>query len=93
MADFSVTTYPRTLIKARDLQLADEIRSGLGCDGWDTAIVKQVTDDSITLFRPYGHHADFSYTGGVICYIGVEEYTIARDSDVEYYVYRRTDLR
>jgi hypothetical protein len=88
-----MTTYPRVKMKARDLQLADEVKSELGTEGWDTAIVSQIRDGNIHLFRPYGTHADFSYTGGVICYIGVANYTIAQDSDVEYYVYKRTSLR
>lgn len=35
--------------------------------------VCKVNDDgTVNLFRPYTHTADFSYTGGVICYVGTE---------------------
>lgn len=88
-----MTTYPNKLIKARDLQLGDEINCNPhGSGGWNTAIVKKVTDDTVRLFRPYGHHADFSYTGGVICYIGIEEFEVPKN-DMEYYVYRRVVLK
>jgi len=40
------------------------------------AIVKKIDPNGdINLFRPYGVTADFSYTGGVICYVGIEEFT------------------
>lgn len=78
-------------IKAKDLKLADTIIIGTGIT-WSNAIVKQVTDKDIVLFRPYGTTVDFSYTGGVICYIGVEEYTIPQN-DCEYEVLERKDLK
>ncbi len=35
--------------------------------------VCKVNDDgTVNLFRPYTHTSDFSYTGGVICYVGIE---------------------
>jgi hypothetical protein len=38
--------------------------------------VCKVNDDgTVNLFRPYTHTADFSYTGGVICYVGIENMT------------------
>ena len=82
----------KKIILAKDMQLADVIRwPELG--DWNTCIVKNVTDKDVALFRPYGHHADFSYTGGVICYIGVGDCTISRDSTHEYELLRRTELR
>ena len=76
--------------KAKDLGLGDIIRT-LGPDGnpnilgYSTATVKQISKDGyITLFRPYVHTDNFSYTGGVICYIGIETYQIpANDTLVE----------
>jgi hypothetical protein len=41
-----------------------------------TMIVKNITCGEVTLFRPYPHAADFSYTGGVPCYVGVEEFKV-----------------
>jgi hypothetical protein len=38
--------------------------------------VKKIEEDGITLFRPYVHHEDWEYTGGCICYIGIEEFRI-----------------
>lgn len=66
-----------TKIKARDLQLADVIEITTG--GYRTATVKQIQDGYATLFRPYVHTDDFSYTGGVICYIGIETFQIRMD--------------
>lgn len=45
---------------------------GIADEGYNTATVSQVYDDgTVDLFRPYVHTADFSYTGGVICYVGI----------------------
>jgi hypothetical protein len=85
------TAYAHVRLPAKYLQLADVVQLE-GIDGFNTALVKQVTAEEVTLFRPYGQHADFQYTGGVICYIGVDEFKIARN-DVNYLVLRRTDLR
>lgn len=72
-----MTTYPRTRFPVNELQTGDTVRFD-GIDGFQTAIVKQVTDKEVTFFRPYGTTADFEYTGGVICYVGVEEFSVAR---------------
>lgn len=69
------------LIRAIDMQLADTIQPIENSDGFTTCTVKQVTETQVTLFRPYVHTADFSYTGGVICYIGFEEYCISRQNE------------
>ncbi len=45
---------------------------------WGTMIVKRLTDDSVTLWRPYGTTADFSCGESVICYMGLEEFTMDR---------------
>ena len=53
-------------------RLGDTVSCGW-VDGWDTAIVSRLNEDgTIDLFRPYGTTADFSYTGGVMCYVGIE---------------------
>ena len=71
-------------IKTSQLQLADVVRMSPDTMAFSTAIVTQIKDNIITLFRPYGVTADFSYTGGVICYTGIEEYTIySSDREVE----------
>lgn len=65
-------------VKMTDLNLGDHVRLENMAD-WNHAIVKQITDDSIHFFRPYGVTADFSYTGGVMCYTGVEEWSAPKN--------------
>jgi len=67
----------RTWVKASELKLADTIQ--VECSAWNFAIVKQVTEQDVVLFRPYGVTEDFSYSGGAICYVGIEEYSIPRN--------------
>lgn len=62
-----------------ELQLADTV-TRQGTDGLVT--VKQLTDTDVTFFRPYTHTGDFSYTGGVICYVGIETWTEQRSPHV-----------
>lgn len=78
-------------LPASELKPGDVIRT-LCVPPWDSAIVKQVKDGNITIFRPYGHFADYLTTSGVITYIGVEEYTIPVTSHM-YWVYQRTELK
>jgi hypothetical protein len=82
-----------TTIKARDMKLADTVRYAPFGWAWNVAIVKQITATDVVLFRPYGTTADFSYTGGVICYIGTEQYTIPLSSDSEYELLERKELK
>jgi len=58
-------------MKNSELQLADQVTRA-GTRGVVT--VKNIKDGRIQFFRPYTHTADFSHTGGVICYIGLEEW-------------------
>jgi hypothetical protein len=78
-------------IAARDLRLADTI--DLGFAPWGYAIVKQIKDGEVTLFRPYGTTADFSCTSGVICYTGIEDIKVSRDSDRAFIVVERKELK
>ena len=81
------------VLKACDLRLADTICID-NVIPWGYCIVKQIKDGEITLYRPYGTTADFSYnTGGVICYVGLDEFKIPLDSDREYRVIERKDLK
>ena len=77
--------------KARDLRLADIV--DLGFNPWGNAIVKQIKDGVVTLFRPYGTTADFSCTGGVICYTGIEEIRDSLASSREFLVIERKELK
>ena len=66
-------------VKIRDLKLADVV--GLGEYPFSDAVVKQIKDGCVTVFRPYAITADFSYTGGVIPYIGIEEIIYYQSDD------------
>ena len=73
-----------TTVKQSELALGDTVRLSPGCDPFRDATVKQVADGCVTLFRPFVNTADFSYTGGVCCYIGIEEWKIpANDGPIE----------
>lgn len=68
-------------VMAKDLKLADTVQLWQERD-WGTAIVKQIKDGFITLFRPYGTTSDFSHTGGVTCYVGIEEFQVSANNDL-----------
>lgn len=72
-------------VKASELHLGDIVKASDVAYGVST--VKNISQDAsgvvVTLFRPYVVTADFSYTGGVICYIGVEEYNITGSMEVD----------
>lgn len=78
-------------LKTTELKLGDVVQVFDGAYG--TATVKQIRDGMITFFRPYTQTADFSYTGGVICYIGFEEFTRFHSDDQEWIVYHRVELK
>ncbi len=81
-------------IKTSELQLADVVVQTLnGGTPWGATIVTQIKDGEVHLFRPYGHTADFSYTGGVIPYVGIETYKIELDSAIEWTLYERKELK
>ncbi len=64
-------------IQTHEMQIGDVVRPVTSKSPWDTCIVKNRNDDTITLWRPYGHRGDISYHGlGVICYTGLEVYKI-----------------
>ncbi len=82
-----------------DLRLADVVsqasmRGHLVADRpFSTCTVIQVEEDRVKLFRPYGQTADFSHTGGVIPYIGIEEYWVEKSSSMIWNVYSRKELK
>ena len=59
-----------------ELQLADQVARH---NDFGIATVKQITDSTVTFFRPYTVTADFSYTGGVICYVGIQTWNEERN--------------
>ena len=76
-----------------ELKLADTVRLNDGEMPWCYAIVKQIKDGNVTLFRPYGTTADFSYTGGVITYVGIDEFTIPMSDHRSVEVVERKELK
>lgn len=56
-------------------------------------VVRKVTDIEVIVFRPYAITADFSYTGGVIPYIGVEEISYPRNSHTTMFVWKPGDVK
>jgi hypothetical protein len=72
-------------VKVSDLKLGDVIAA---FDGpFSTAIVINVDETSVKLFRPYGTTADFTTSAGLIPYTGAEHYSLFRDSSAEYEVF------
>lgn len=63
-------------VKLSELTLGDKVKLFDGPYGFAT--VRQVKDGEVTFFRPYVATGDFSYTGGVICTIGIEEFKTNR---------------
>ncbi len=80
-----------TKLKISELQLADIVEVFEGPFG--TGIVRQIDKEFVTVFRPYGTTADFSYTGGVICYTGTEEIKYPVTSKEPMKVYSRATLK
>jgi len=70
------------LVPLKSLGLGDVVRiSGHGA--FEDATVKKLNaDGSVQVVRPYIQTADFSYTGGVITYIGLEDFAM-HGADVE----------
>jgi len=71
----------------RDLMPGDVVSPAWAEDcisAFDTALVERVTDESITLFRPYATTPEFVYgrEPSVIPLIGVERYEIRRSSTI-----------
>lgn len=81
----------RQKTKIKNLKLADQVR--LGDYPFADAVVRQIKDGKITLFRPYATTADFSYTGGVIPFIGIEEVILFQEDDREVEVLGSKDLK
>lgn len=85
--------YIPKMITPGEMQLGDTVRYSPFGTAWNVAIVKQIRDGEVKLFRPYGTTADFSYTGGVICYVGIEEYGVPLTSTAQYELLERKPLR
>ena len=63
------------MVEIKDLKLGDVVN--LDTQAYGHATVRKINEDgTVVVFRPYVHTEDFSYTGGVICYIGTENITL-----------------
>ncbi len=78
-------------MKVRELQLADVVRLFEG--PWGTGTVIKIDADSVLIYRTYQATADFSYTGGVIPYIGYEHCTYLLSDNRDMFVYERKELK
>ena len=63
-------------VSGEKLELGDVVQVFDGAYG--DATVKKILDKDLILFRPYVSTADFHYEGGVICYIGIEEFSVPK---------------
>ena len=61
-------------VSASELQLGDVVRVTEG--EYSTATVYRLVDGAAQVWRPYVAVSDFSYTGGVIPTIGIEDFTL-----------------
>lgn len=82
----------KKLIPISELQLGDVV-SLFPDDVFSGCVVRQIKDGYAHLFRPYATTADFSYTGGVIPYIGVEEFTLDMSDKREITLFERKKLK
>jgi hypothetical protein len=86
-----------TEITTAELQLADKVRLAHMKD--DKAkgpyLVRQIdkVNGKVHLWRPYIHHADFSHTGGVIPYVGIEDFPLELTYSGKFLLIERTDLK
>jgi hypothetical protein len=80
--------FPRNVV-ASELKVGDVI--DLYDGPFSTAIVKMIGNNLVHFYRPYGTHADFTCTSGVICYMGLEEFTVMRDGTSTYKLWRHAD--
>jgi hypothetical protein len=85
------TTYPNADFAIADLQLGDIIDFGFA--PWGSAIICKIDENNAHFFRPYGLTADFECGGGVICYTGIENGTLWRQSSAKIRVLQRQELR
>lgn len=80
-------------LKANELRVGDIVNC---FDGeFSHAIVKQVTENFVTFYRPYATTAnDVVYAGNqLICLVGIEEFQVWLTSTTQYQVLRRQEVR
>lgn len=75
-------------VSAKHLKVGDVVLANFADPFYACQTVKQVTEDEVVFFRPYVQTSDFTTTGGVICYVGIEEYRVPR-TGFQYELVRR----
>ena len=61
-------------VPIKDLKIGDVVKHSDYETSFDSMTVINKTDEIVKFFRPYVSLADFTYTGGVIPYIGIEQF-------------------
>ncbi len=69
-------------ISVKDLRLGDAVR--LSLQKFSDATVYRINEEKkcVDVWRPYVHTSEFSYTGGVVPYIGIEDFSISFEQKV-----------
>lgn len=78
--------------EVHQLRLGDVVKTSKLDEAFTSATVINVTEDEVTLFRPYVHTGDYSHTGGVTPYIGFEQYKLSRNHGRPVLLYSRKEL-
>lgn len=78
--------------ETHQLRLGDVVKTSKLDEAFTTATVINVTEDEVTLFRPYVHTSDYSHTSGVTPYIGFEQYKLSRNHGRPVFLYSRKEL-
>jgi hypothetical protein len=69
-------------VKLSECSLGDVVRSVINNDAFADSTIINITPEFVTLFRPYVHTSDFTYTGGIIPYVGFEKWDAPLTMDV-----------
>ena len=85
-----MTEYPNREMPLSELRLGDTVQVFNGPYG--TGIVNQVDDKNVYFYRPYGHAEDWSHSGGVICFTGLEIFSRSRLTTETIHVWRRETI-
>lgn len=79
-------------VPTSELRVGDTVLLDMSEPYYTCQTVKRVTEREVWFFRPYVHTSGFVTTDGVICYIGIEEYAVDRQSPFTYALVRRGEV-
>jgi len=80
-------------MKAKDLQLGDVVEWESSEMPFSTMRVVQIEGGFVTLFRPFVKIDDFSWSGGVLHYLGFEYVKVRRDDAGNFKLFERKILK